>query len=56
MLSYEQDDRQEPKGSSYRLTISEKARLKDLAEQHGQNSINGFLRLLAKAKKVTIEL
>ena len=56
MLSYEQDERQEPKGSSYRLTKDEKAKLKDLADRQGQNSINGLLRLLARAKKVTIQL
>jgi len=53
---YDTEDKPKPKGSSYRLTKDEKARLKDLADRQGQNSINGLLRLLARAKKVTIQL
>ncbi|KKM99240.1 hypothetical protein LCGC14_1149790 [marine sediment metagenome] len=56
-MLYDADDQKEiPEGSSYRLTKTEKAKLKDLADRQGQNSINGLLRLLARAKKVTIQL
>ncbi len=52
----EHTNKEIPKPSSYSLTKTEKARLKDLADQKGQNSISGLLRLLARAKEVHIKL